>query len=976
MYEIYGYSNVDSLFGIFNAVAAISGASDYLDSIKVVIAIGFLVALLITAFNLQHSHGWKWIAGVFLIFNIMFVPKVEVAIIDKLGYQAPQVVSNVPFGLALFGHVTSKLGDVLTGLFETAFQVIPGPSGLPPELSYQGNGVMFASKLVKRSRGATFSDLQLQNDIIQFIQNCTMYDLADGTIDQTLFNEDLNVWVTMGGTNVARFTPIGSPTAIVGCRAAWLDLDMRKNADMVKMEEQMAREIFPGVSLASSVPRLQAALPASYAKSQIAVASSTATDMLLQNAMINAFHQSVALQTAGGNDPSGTIVGMGVAQATAQINSSYMVQAKVTEEALPLIRNLIEGLLYAVFPLMFLLILVMQGKAMMVAVKGYIFALIWIQLWPPLYAVINYFQTNAVAKHLEAAASLAAGGTGMTLATASPIYSNAISDLAVSGYMVLAIIPISWALLKGMDSVGQAAITGLSTIQGISSSVGSQVATGSASWGGLSFQQQNLSPNRTSPDVYSEQRLDSDGRLRTHTLGVDSGYHSFATQTNSPIVRSPTSVGSSAHTATESSKSYEVGAEKAEQASIGITGAAATTWSFVSSKGNHKAFSSGSGLSTDAADEQGFSRDFSVVEGISEKTGVGRERVAQLYLNASVGTGKGAAALDEWERGNQDIKAQQKSGTISSGEAADKFAKHRSGLKSVLKGVGIDVGEQDTETARYAEAIDRVYDYRNAESSRRAHRFVQSVATNERFVEDVVSDQKRAKEVSDQVREARENVLRAGVFFREGDRLSHTSGQRDDSNIQVQYDPLSDSRYTDLALRLEREYPGAGPEQRRVISQTIASEYGFAQPQTYLDGSIPIRTRSGLDKAYEDRSANLDPGALSKDQRVDVTEYVEGKRHEQGITSFESPGEASPRSGFESEVQARKEEERLAAEAKDWTRDQLNRENERKLKHSLTAEQPPSERARETLGRSTLNGVKNFFGIDGSKRKSDSDDQE
>jgi conjugal transfer mating pair stabilization protein TraG len=49
-----------------------------------------------------------------------------VGVVDKTGGSAVKVVANVPFGVAFLGSVTSTVGHTLTGLFETAFQVIPG----------------------------------------------------------------------------------------------------------------------------------------------------------------------------------------------------------------------------------------------------------------------------------------------------------------------------------------------------------------------------------------------------------------------------------------------------------------------------------------------------------------------------------------------------------------------------------------------------------------------------------------------------------------------------------------------------------------------------------------------------------------------------------------------------------------------------------------------------------------------------------
>ena len=66
-----------------------------------------------------------------LVFSVLIVPRVTVGIVDKTGGSAVKVVANVPFGVAVLGSITSTIGHTLTGLFETAFQVIPGVGGLP-----------------------------------------------------------------------------------------------------------------------------------------------------------------------------------------------------------------------------------------------------------------------------------------------------------------------------------------------------------------------------------------------------------------------------------------------------------------------------------------------------------------------------------------------------------------------------------------------------------------------------------------------------------------------------------------------------------------------------------------------------------------------------------------------------------------------------------------------------------------------------
>ena len=95
MWEIYAYQNADSLFGIFNAAAAIHGSGDYMAAVAAVAFCGFIAALVAYAFAPEKLQGWKWLATVLLVFSVLIVPRVTVGVVDKTGGSAVKVVANV-----------------------------------------------------------------------------------------------------------------------------------------------------------------------------------------------------------------------------------------------------------------------------------------------------------------------------------------------------------------------------------------------------------------------------------------------------------------------------------------------------------------------------------------------------------------------------------------------------------------------------------------------------------------------------------------------------------------------------------------------------------------------------------------------------------------------------------------------------------------------------------------------------------------
>lgn len=230
MWEIYAYQNADSLFGVFNAAAAIYASSDYACAVAAVAFCGFVAALIAYTFAPDKLQGWKWLASVVLVFCILIVPKVSVGIVDKTGGSALKVVDNVPLGVALLGSLTRTIGHTLTGLFETAFQVIPGAGALPPELSYQHNGLMFGNRLVRETGRAVFQGPAFRTDLVNFIHNCTTYDLIDGTLNPATFSASGDVWPLMASPNPARLSPLTTEGGSVGvdtCPNVYLSLNAR-----------------------------------------------------------------------------------------------------------------------------------------------------------------------------------------------------------------------------------------------------------------------------------------------------------------------------------------------------------------------------------------------------------------------------------------------------------------------------------------------------------------------------------------------------------------------------------------------------------------------------------------------------------------------------------------------------------------------------------------------------------------------------
>jgi conjugal transfer mating pair stabilization protein TraG len=299
--EIYSYGNVDALHAIFWTVKLIMGGSDYLDIIRTFIIIGFMVAAISGLSGMRIEKSWGWLISLFVMFSVLFIPKTDVIITDKLGSQPPVVVQNVPWSIGFLKMITSTAGHTLTTLSETAAQTIPDPKrNLPAELSYQRHGLMFGNRLVKETLTADIQDPQLKVDLVNFIRNCTIYDLMDGTIDTKTFTTATDVWPLMRNTNPARFTsikPTAGPPSVVSCTTAYDNLGPRLVVEVPQVMKILGAKLYPTLTPAAAVSQIDSAVLAGYQKTGIANVAAASADLIRQNIMINTFAETGQIHT-------------------------------------------------------------------------------------------------------------------------------------------------------------------------------------------------------------------------------------------------------------------------------------------------------------------------------------------------------------------------------------------------------------------------------------------------------------------------------------------------------------------------------------------------------------------------------------------------------------------------------------------------------------------------------------------------------
>ncbi|MFV9262580.1 conjugal transfer protein TraG N-terminal domain-containing protein, partial [Citrobacter freundii] len=127
-------------------------------------------------------------------------------------------------------------------------------------------------------------------------------------------------------------------------------------------------------------------------------------------------------------------------------------------------QTVILGIMFGLFPIM--VMAAMFNMMTMQVLKGYVFALMWLQSWPLLYAILN----SAMAYYAKQ------NGVPVVLSELSQLQLKNSDIATTAGYISMMIPPLSWAMIKSMgagfsSAYSHFASSGLSSTSQASSSV-------------------------------------------------------------------------------------------------------------------------------------------------------------------------------------------------------------------------------------------------------------------------------------------------------------------------------------------------------------------------------------------------------------------------------------------------------------------------------------------------------------------------
>lgn len=514
MFEVITYGNGMFLQDVFNAIASVFGNSSYeaaLATCMMMASTGVLISMALQG----RLTNYLWFVQVIFFYMMLVLPKVTVNIVDKndfdptvVGGWSVRQVQNVPIGVALTASVTTTFSSWLTTSFETVF-------ALPDDMKYGRNGPLFTQKLVEEATAYKVRDASLLQSIQNFWKSCVFYDISLGFYSFDTLSKQSNILEFLK-TNTAQTRGFymmenGGGQTFTECRAGVSGLETRIGTDLAFAQLSMTKNAHVTLPDSNAVATSGwTSMPVGFA--YLTNISITASNLLTQSAMINSMEDGLSAM-AGQSDAQGAIQGYAIARAERERASTFGAMGKLAADMIPILKNLTEGLVIAVFPLIGLAIMFPNGWKVMM---HYARVLIWISLWPVCFALLHYCITFFGAFATQKAACFYEVGT--TCSATYSIYTQlGIVEVtkkysAIAGYLMTMIPMLSYMFVSQAGSM-MAGLVGrvMDGYAQPASHAAAEASAGNFSVGNLSFQNQSAFQHNSAPSQSTGHMTTNDG---------------------------------------------------------------------------------------------------------------------------------------------------------------------------------------------------------------------------------------------------------------------------------------------------------------------------------------------------------------------------------------------------------------------------------------------------------------------------------
>lgn len=604
----YAYWNGAQMRDLFEALVSITSRGTYAEMAALFFLIGIVIVLAVGATRHEGRPAIAYFACAVLFWCVSVVPRVSVSVVD-VRTEAVYTVDNVPLGIGFFGSLASRTGYWMAELYESAFA--------PVEVaSFMKFGAVYPERVLEVLQSVGPITVEGIAATKAVLEGCVVPEILTDEVKAAGLVKSVDLWKDVsaaGWVNPARLAAMPSGK-VLRCPEAMAEADevlrtIELPAVKAKLGARLAPDhVSPSAVIASAIPQ---------AESLLLNLSRTMDATLKHSLMRTAIPAAVESRAAATDGPLAAAVTLSRAQGNLASEINYRTMAKIAQEALPKIRNALEFVVFATFPVVVLIALV-AGSAMGAIVRSYLTLLVTIELWPALSSVVNYLMIACDAHPFGAIASQFGGDT---LQAVSLIRETGATSQAIAGALMCAVPVIAYALVRAGDmAVGQLVGGITAPAASAASSQGAALAAGNISQGNV--QTGTVHSNTTTANKHDRSiAVSHPGTL------VSTSAYGTVTRSESGVVTGMSRTGINLGVSTSTSQSFARGHASSNLSQISSLWTDAARFSF----------------SQSASSTDGTQRSFAhaLHNALQNEMGYGTTHSASTHSSTSVGVSRG-----------------------------------------------------------------------------------------------------------------------------------------------------------------------------------------------------------------------------------------------------------------------------------------------------------------------------------------------
>jgi len=637
-YQIVTFGNGEILKGVFDAIAMCMNSNtgtlyDPLMRISLIFS-GFWSAIYSVWGDYLKAWG-KAIVPFVLIPPLLFVPTSKVYVHDVVSNYRDKI-DNVPYGLACVTHFITQIGYEITKQVDRVFADVE-------DLKYHKSGFLMASNLIQQARTFRITNEDMAENMRQFVCQCVAYDAMLGrkyTFEDLRHTDDIWTLVSSNASPIRAFVwreprkpgEPGTIPQIITCREGVKKFNAVWGKELDKTKGILGIRLFGHTNPLTAKAEFLKFLPISYAF--LTGISKTADQILKQQMMTYSIIDGIEQKsTALGNSPN-----FATRRAYLQQRTTYETLGAMASDSLMAMKAVLEALAYAVFIFIVPLSVLPFGWRILLS---WVQILLWLQMWGPLYAVLNFIMTKYASAKTIAMLSTS-NPDGVTMASSVGLMNLNADIAAIAGFLSLSVPFISVALVKGVGSFVHMASHLGGVGQGAAAQAAGDAVSGNYSFGNIS--EGNVQMANTNMLAFSRAASYkagsfhfADGRTEITTMADGSQVANVAVS-NVPITLNRTD-NDMAQTAEAAGKSYQDGLSFTESSANNFSNAYKTLASLSKSLGNSQSMNDGVSQGVSAEQSKDINETGRLIKQFSDAHKIDVTKGAELFGSITAGGG-------------------------------------------------------------------------------------------------------------------------------------------------------------------------------------------------------------------------------------------------------------------------------------------------------------------------------------------------